>query len=41
MPAQTRTRALPPVTLSGSLLWLAVVTLLVGWDTAASIVLLP
>ena len=35
MNAQTRTRTLPPVTLSGSLLWLALVTLAVGYDTLA------
>lgn len=39
MPAQTETRALPPVTLSGSLLWLALVTLLVALDTVTSLAL--
>lgn len=40
MPAQTQTRALPPVTLSGSLVWLALVTLLVAMDTVTSLTLL-
>jgi hypothetical protein len=34
MPAQTR--ALPPVTLSVSLLWLGLVTLLMAYDTVAA-----
>ncbi len=36
MPVQTRSRALPPVTFSGSLIWLAIVALLVAHDTVAA-----
>ncbi|MEY4983674.1 MAG: hypothetical protein RIR62_1940 [Pseudomonadota bacterium] len=41
MPTHISARALPPITPSASLLWLAFVTLLIGWDIAASIVLIP
>lgn len=36
MPAKARTRALPPITLSGSLLWLALVALLLAHDAIAA-----
>ena len=36
MPTQTRTRALPPVALSASLLWLALVALLLAHDAVAA-----
>ncbi|MFM7442591.1 MAG: hypothetical protein ACKO2N_01580 [Tabrizicola sp.] len=42
MPTQTEIRALPPVTISGSLLWLATVLLVMTWDTATAFLpLLP
>lgn len=35
-PMPTQTRALPPVTLSVSLLWLGLVTLLLAYDSVAA-----